>query len=197
MIARAAALCLAAFVAISAIAAVRAGDAAAPLPGDSLYNLDALWTNQDGVPLKLSRMRGKFVVVAMGYTNCPDLCPAIVADMLWIDAHLPRDLAARVRFAFVSIDPKRDTPPKLKAFAEAFGVDQTRWTFLTGDDDSVRDLAEALGFRYRRNAQGGFDHSAIISLLDEDGEIAFQQNGVAASSQEFLSKLETLAQSAD
>ena len=186
---------------VAAAAAAWLGFASAapadPPSGASLYNLESKWTTEDGASVALDVFAGRPLVLAMGYTTCKDICPAIVADMLWIDAHLPRDLAARVRFAFVSIDPKRDTPPKLKAFAEAFGVDQTRWTFLTGDDDSVRDLAEALGFRYRRNAQGGFDHSAIISLLDEDGEIAFQQNGVAASSQEFLSKLETLAQSAD
>ena len=43
-----------------------------------------------------------------------------------------------------------------------------------------------------RTAQGGFDHAAVISLIDEKGEIVFQQRGTQASSDELLAKLKTL-----
>lgn len=167
--------------------------AATPLPGASLYNLEALWTDADGTSGPLASLRGTIAVAAMAYTTCPDMCPAIVADMFWIERRLPPELAGKVRFVFISIDSVKDTPERLKAYAADHGMDPQIWTLLHGDDDAVRETAAALGVRYRADGQGGFDHSAIITLLDPDGTIAFQQNGARASSAEFLEKLEALA----
>ena len=55
-----------------------------------------------GRALPLGALGGKPVVAAMGYTSCKDMCPAIVADMMWIEKHLPQDASGRVRFAFFS-----------------------------------------------------------------------------------------------
>lgn len=171
-------------------------DEAKPLPGRSLYNLGSRWTNQDGASVALASLRGEPVVVAMGYTTCKDICPAIVANMTWIEKHLPA-AGERVRFAFFSFDPIADTPERLKLYAEAHGLDPGRWTLLTGDADTVRDLAETLNVSYRPDGQGGFDHAAVISLLDAEGNVAFQQRGAQASSQELLTKLGGLVQGAD
>ena len=58
-----------------------------------------------------------------------------------------------------------------------------------GDDDAVRELAAALGVGYRPDGPGGFDHTAVISLLDDKGDIVFQQRGTQASSDELLAKV--------
>ena len=158
----------------------------------SLFNLESKWTTQDGKTVGLSALGGKPVVAAMGYTSCKDICPAIVADMMWIEKHLPPDAAGRVRFVFASIDSVVDTPAKLKAYADEHGFDPGRWTLLHGDDDAVRDLAAALGVAYRPDGEGGFDHAAVISLIDDKGEIVFQQRGTQASSDELLAKLNDL-----
>ena len=68
----------------------------------------------------------------------------------------------------------------------------SRWVLLSGDDDAVRELAAALGVSYRPDGQGGFDHAAVISLLDAKGEIVFQQRGAQASPDELLAKLTSL-----
>ena len=167
-------------------------DAAAPISGKSLYNLDESWTNQDGVSGPLSSLRGKPIVAAMGYTSCKDICPAIVVDMLWIEKHLKPESAARVRFAFFSFDSQVDTPERLKLYAQGHGIEPERWTLFNGDEDAVRDLAAALGVHYRADEQGGYDHSAVISLLDAEGNITFQQIGAQASSKELLDQLEAL-----
>ena len=171
-------------------------DAAMEAPGQpssaSIYNLDEPWTTQEGVSSPLAALRGKPVVAAMGYTTCKDMCPAIVADMMWIEKHLPHGAAGRVRFAFFCIDSEADTPAKLKAYADAHGLDPARWTLLSGDDDAVRELAAALGVGYRPDGQGGFDHAAVISLIDEKGEIVVQQRGTQASSDELLAALNSL-----
>ena len=129
----------------------------------------------------------------MGYTTCKDICPAIVADMMWIEKHLPPDRPTeRVRFAFFSFDPEADTPERLKLYADGHGLDLGRWTLLRADDDATRELAAALGVGYKPDGQGGFDHAAVISLLDQNGEIVFQQRGTQASSDELLARLKTL-----
>ena len=165
-------------------------DAAVPISGESIYNLEESWTNQDGVSAKLSSLRGKPIVAAMGYTVCKDMCPAIVADMLWIEKHLKPESIKRVRFVFFSFDSIVDTPERLKLYAQGHGFDLERWTLFNGDENAVRQLAAALDVRYRPDGQGGFDHSAVISLLDAEGNIAFQQIGAQASSKKFLEALE-------
>ena len=166
--------------------------AGATLPGTSLYNLDSQWVTQDGDRIALSSLSGKPVVAAMGYAHCKDICPAIVADMMWIDKHLPRGAASRVEFVFFTFDSVADTPERLKLYAEGHGVDLGHWMLLGADDDAIRELAAALDVGYRPDGAGGFDHTAVITLLDKKGEIVFQQRGTQASSDELLDRLKAL-----
>ena len=162
----------------------------------SLGNLDSRWTTQDGEDVTLASLAGKPTVLSMGYTSCKDMCPAIVADMMWIEKHLPEEGAGRIRFAFFSIDPARDTPQKLKAYAEDHGFGAS-WMLYHGDEDSVRELAAALGMGFRPDGHGGFDHAALVTLLDSKGEIIFQQRGAQASSEDLLDKLKTVIERAN
>ena len=116
-------------------------EAPQPLPGRSIYNLDSNWTTQDGTSVGLDALAGGPIVAAMGYTTCKDICPAIVADMMWVEKHLPADAAARVHFAFFSFDSAVDTPARLKAYADEHGLDPGRWTLYHGDEDAVRELS--------------------------------------------------------
>ena len=170
-----------------------AGQPSTPSPsGASLFNLESPWTTQDGATVTLARFAGRPAIVAMGYTTCKDICSAIVADMMWIEKHLPPGAKANVRFAFFSFDAEADTPERLKLYAESHGLDLGRWTLLRADDDAVRELAAALDVPFRPNDQKGFDHAAVISLLNGRGEIVFQQRGTQASSDELLARLRAL-----
>ncbi|MGP8122743.1 MAG: SCO family protein [Xanthobacteraceae bacterium] len=163
-----------------------------PLSGTSLYNLTSNWTNQDGKAVALASLRGEPVVVAMAYTSCKDICPMIVADMVAIEDLAKQKSTAKLRFAFFSIDSAIDTPERLKVYAAEHGLDTAHWTLFHGDDKAVRELAAALGVRYSRDASGGFDHSAIISLLDADGNIIFQQLDAKLDVSEMVKKIEAL-----
>ena len=164
-------------------------DAAAALPGTSLYNLDSQWVSQEGARIALSSLSGKLVVAAMGYAQCKDICPAVVADMMWIDKHLPPGAARRVEFVFFTFDSVADTPERLRLYADGHGLDLSHWLLLGADDDTVRELAAALGVGYRPDGQGGFNHTAVISLLDARGNVVFQQRGTEARSDELLAEV--------
>jgi protein SCO1/2 len=163
-----------------------------PLPGTSIYNLSSSWTDQDGKRVSLESLRGEPVVVAMGYTSCKDICPMIVADMMAIEDRAREASLPKIRFAFFSIDSAVDTPERLTSYAKDRGLDFADWTLFNGDEKAVRELAAVLGVRYRRDASGGFDHSAIISILDADGRIVGQQPDVKTNTHEMVNKLAAL-----
>jgi protein SCO1/2 len=167
--------------------------AAAPLSGASVYNLSSRWTDQDGKTIELKSLSGKPVVVAMAYTSCKDICPLIVANMVAIENAAKAKNLTDIRLAFFSLDPAVDTPARLRAYAEERGLDPADWSLYHGDEKAVRDLAAALGVRYRRDEKGGIDHSAVISLLDEKGEIVFQKLDTKLDADEFVARIEALS----
>jgi protein SCO1 len=159
---------LAALVLGPASAAAPVG-AAKPLPGDSLYQLDLPLTNQDGQVSKLGDLRGSPVLIAMFYTSCKYVCPLIIDSMLRVDKALTPAERSHLRVVLVSFDPEHDTPQALKAAAELRHLDLSRWSLTRTDVESVRKLAAVLGVQYREISPGEFNHSAVISVLDQDG----------------------------
>jgi len=166
--------------------------ASEPVSGTSIYNLASSWTNQDGKRVMLASLRGEPVVVAMAYTSCRDICPMIVADMIAIEDRAKEASLNGIRFALFSLDSTIDTPERLKAYAVDRGLDLAHWALYHGDDKAVRELAAALGVRYRRDASGGIDHSAIITILDADGTIVAQQPDAQVNTEEMVKKLTAL-----
>jgi protein SCO1 len=156
------------------------GAAAPAAAGDfSIYELESTWSDQDGAELALADLAGRPRVIAMVYTHCAYACPRIVTDMKRIEAEL-RERGVQAGFVVVSIDPERDTPARLAAFAEATRLDPREWTLLTGSDDGVMELAALLGVRYRRVSDMDFEHSNVITLVDDEGRILYRQTGLGA-----------------
>ena len=112
----------------------------------------------------------------------------IVADMVAIEDRAKEASLKGICFAFFSLDSNIDTPERLTAYAKDHGLDPAHWTLYQGDDKAVRELAAALGVRYRRDASGGFDHSAIITILDAGGTIVAQQPDAQVSTEEMVKK---------
>jgi protein SCO1/2 len=71
--------------------------------------------SQDGTPLSLSALHGKYVLLFFGYTHCPDVCPTTLTDFVQVKRALGA-AASQVRFVFISVDGERDTPPVLRHF---------------------------------------------------------------------------------
>jgi protein SCO1/2 len=159
---------------------------------DSLYNLNSDWKTQDGKAINLSEFRGKVLIVAMVYTSCKEACPMIVEDMKRIEKDLPISVAKIANFILFSFDTTRDTPEQLKAFASKRKLSSEHWTLLNGDKSTVQNLAAVLGVKYKEDDKGNFDHSNVITLLDQTGVIRFQQLGLNQNPKEFLNKARSL-----
>lgn len=159
---------------------------------DSLFNITDTWTSSEGAPLQISQLNGKPTVIAMVYTSCQMVCPMIVSDMQRVEKSLSKAEAAKVNFAVFSFDPDRDTPAKLKEFASAHGISSDRWTLATSNPSAVRKLAVSLGIKYKKDKSGDFDHDALVTILDSEGVIRYQQYSVGKSMDEATAALKKL-----
>ena len=162
------------------------------ISGDSIYNLESEWKNQDNITMRMADLQGKPQVLAMAYTSCPHVCPLIINDMQQIDQELSSETSPNVGLVIVSIDPARDTPEQLKSYAKKRGLDPNRWTLLTGDEDSILELAAVLGFKYKEVAGGDFSHSNLINIIDQEGVLVHQQVGLKQDPKESAAQLKKL-----
>lgn len=144
----------------------------------SLYQLDSSWTSADGAELKLADLKGKHQVVTMFFARCELSCPVLVHDVKRIEAALPSGLRGKVGFVLVSFDSERDTPEVLRAYGQRQELDPGTWTLLRGKPDDVLELAALLGIKFKKDPQGQFAHSNVITVLNPDGEIVHQLNGL-------------------
>lgn len=158
----------------------------------SVYQVDSTWTSDAGKTVKLGILRGKPQIVAMFFASCQFTCPLTVNDMKNIEAALPENVRTNVGFALVSFDSQRDTPVALKNYRATRGLNAISWTLLRGAPDDVRELAALLGVIYKRDANGDFAHSNLITVLNAEGEIVFQKPGVNIDPQEIVRQIEQI-----
>jgi len=148
------------------------------LSENSIYQVNSTWKNQFGNDVNITELKGKTQVFTMIFANCTYACPILINDMKRIEEKLSKGDLNNVQFTLVSIDPERDTPAKLKEFAMNQNLNLGRWQLLTGSRSDIDDLAALLGFRYKKENDGSFSHSNIITILNKEGEVVHQQIGL-------------------
>jgi protein SCO1/2 len=120
-------------------------------------------------PFTTADLGGHPSLVFFGFTHCPDVCPTTLAKLAQIKKSAP---IPGLRVLFVSVDPGRDTPDAVGAYARAFDPD---FIGLTGDPQSIEKVGAAFGVAALRvDLPGGdytMDHSAAVFLLDSRGRI--------------------------
>lgn len=135
--------------------------------------------NQDSVLIDNKAMSDKIYIADFFFTSCPSICPIMKKQMLRVyDAYKDEK-----QLAFIShtIDPKHDTIPALKKYAEKLGIDGTKWNFVYGDRETVYDLARNGYFTIAEEdekAPGGIMHMGYFTLVDKSGKIRGMYNGV-------------------
>lgn len=155
----------------------------------SIYNLPSKWTTQDGKDIELKSLKGNVLVMVMIYTSCKAACPRLVADMRDIESKLDKNTKQHVKLILVSIDPKTDTPEKLKDFAIANKMNQDPWLFLRSSEENTREFAAVLAVNYKQISPIDFSHSNIISVFNPDGELIFQQEGLGVNNDKTITTI--------
>jgi len=154
-------------------------DAIEKLPDNSVYQLPSQWHDQNNNPLSLADLAGKIQVVAFMYTYCEHSCPVILSTLKRIDKQLTMEQRQHLNFLIISLDPDRDTPEILNAYMNKNNLEQTRWRLLHGNADDVLELAALFGVRYKpMDVNDDIAHSNMITVLDRQGAIDYQMQGL-------------------
>lgn len=131
-------------------------------------------TDQNGQPFRLQDQRGNLVLLNFGFTCCPNICPASLANLAAARRALPESARGKVRVVFVSVDV-RDDISALKKYMPMF---DDQFTGLTGTPEAVGNTARAYGAFYRKDPKGPqgendylIDHSTSTYLIDPTGNL--------------------------
>jgi protein SCO1 len=115
-------------------------------------------------------LHGQVWVAAFIFTRCAGPCPMMTEKMALLQEKVPD---SNVRLVSFSLDPDYDTPAVLREYGEAFGADQRRWHFLTGDRPQILKVAADM----RITAMVGYEseediiHADYFILIDPEGRI--------------------------
>ncbi|MCL7942684.1 SCO family protein [Marinobacter sp. ATCH36] len=126
--------------------------------------------NELGETVTRESLRGQWTFAFVGYTNCPDICPAAMANLRRTDNLLPDELP-QPEFLLITADPEHDTPERLREYVQFFGDD---FHGLTGDLETLRELARSLNAAFsHRDVDGELlvDHSGHFALINPEGEM--------------------------
>ncbi|MBK9521965.1 MAG: SCO family protein [Rhodocyclaceae bacterium] len=135
-------------------------------------SLTQVLKDQTGKPRKLSDYQGKVIVIFFGYTQCPDVCPTVLAKMRDVMAQLGND-AEKVQVVFVTIDPERDTQELLSQYVPAF---HPSFVGMYGDAAATASIAKDFKVFYQKHpgtTAGGYtmDHSSGSYVIDAKGKL--------------------------
>lgn len=146
--------------------------------------------NQDGRAVAFDHFRGKRVVLNFIFTRCPvaTMCPAATARMMSLQAAAKKAGVTDLELVSISFDSAYDTPPVLKAYAQARGIDTANFSFLTGPENAIRDLLAQFGV-IAEPGESIFKHTLATLLIGRDGKILHRVDGSTWSPDEFLNRL--------
>ena len=151
-----------------ALAGCGSGGSGQPVIGGPFRLVD-----QDGRPRDESLLKGRWSAVYFGYTFCPDFCPTTLQTLGDAQQRLGRK-ASELQVVFVSVDPERDTPQRLKSYLANPAFPKAT-VGLTGSPAQVAAAAKAYRLYYQRSGEGPdyqVEHSSAVYLMDPKGRFA-------------------------
>lgn len=125
--------------------------------------------------VSLHDFNGKVVMIYIGYTNCPDVCPTSLAIMAQAIKNMDTEQQEQIQPIFISVDPERDTPERLAEYSSFF---HPSILGITGSRDNIDTIVRQYGSFYRMvdmkgSAMGyAVDHSSRIYLIDKQGKLS-------------------------
>lgn len=130
---------------------------------------DFAFPAQTGEEISLSSLRGEYVLLYFGYTHCPDICLASLADIVRVHETLGDSL----QYIFVSVDGERDTPEVMENYLTPRNAGFV--IGMTGSEPTLTRVGVDYGLYYKLNTDEGeyytVDHSASMYLISPDGKL--------------------------
>jgi protein SCO1/2 len=127
--------------------------------------------NQDGQTVAVDQLKDHWSLLFFGYTFCPDICPATLAQLRQLQGQLPPETLSKLRIVLVSVDPNRDTPEQLKKYLDYFDAG---FVGLTGEQATIQKLANAVSIPFipADTSKDNYtvDHSGNLVLIGPDGK---------------------------
>jgi protein SCO1/2 len=151
---------------------------------------DFTLTDQDEQSLTLSGLRGKVVVIDFIFTHCPGPCPMLSLKFSQLQQQLSDRLGKEVVLLSVTIDPRRDTPEVLKAYAQRYQANLTGWKFLTGTTRDILMVATAYGADYQASTEGVVDHRLLTCIIDQAGTVVKEFAGANYTTTDLMAEVE-------
>ncbi len=149
-------------------------------------------TNQHGKRVALKDLRGKVVAMTFFYTHCTDVCPILTNALDSAARQLTPEERKQVVLVGVTVDPKRDTPARLKVYIKEHGLEAGQWLMLTGSLAKATQAAADYGIVVRPAPGGDFVHNSVYILIDRLGIERVEHHGVATPNEALLADLRTL-----
>jgi protein SCO1/2 len=163
-----------------------------PLAGASDRAAPFTLVDQAGAPFSLSDQQGKAVLLDFIFTHCTGPCPILTGVKAEVQRKLSPEVAARVQFVSITLDPARDTPEVLLAYAEARKLDLSNWSFLTGSAADIDATLRAYGVGRVPVEAGDIQHTVATFLIGSDGEIEQRYLGTETDARELQADLEAI-----
>jgi protein SCO1/2 len=128
-------------------------------------------TDSERRPFSLDELRGKVVLVSFVYTTCNGSCPATTSGLDRARRALRNEglWGRSVEFVSITLDPTRDTPEALAAYAKIYRAEPKSWHFLTGTPERVAEVIASWDMWAKVGPSGVIDHPSRIFLLDPKG----------------------------
>jgi protein SCO1/2 len=138
-----------------------------PLPSYGVVPDFTLTDQNGGAFNSAAKLDKKIWIADFIFTNCPGPCPRMSSQMHQVQTALAGSNA--VRFVSFTVDPARDTPPVLAAYAQHFEATPGKWYFLTGAESDLNRMSR--GVFMLGNVDGSLEHSTRFTLIDGSGRI--------------------------
>ena len=120
----------------------------------------------------LSDFKDKLVLIYFGYTYCPDICPTNLGNLSVAYRQFTPEEREQLQILFVSVDPERDTPERLKQYADYF---EANIIGMTGTPENIAEISRRYGVVYAKvddpnnGTNYAVDHSAFTYVIDQQG----------------------------
>ena len=134
---------------------------------------DVSLVNAQGQPFATSDLEDRMTLMFFGFTHCPDICPITMQTLATASSDLRERGVEPPDVLFVSVDPGRDSPQRIRRYLDNF---DSAFEGVTGPDDAIEPLTSTLGVVVERHAHDGAEaynvtHNSTVFVVGHDAEV--------------------------